>query len=151
MAELSKTAAAAAKAVARGEAKKEEKRSNDYIIADLRNNRASGLHVSPTAVDVLFEEYDRTIKELKEVSEDRAQFSINNTELESQVKNLAAHVEELEKENAGLKTLVQMYQENANKTAAVLSTIAETNPPTPELEPQSSPSQVVGEGHDVVV
>jgi hypothetical protein len=65
MAELSKTAKAAKAAVERSQVKKKEVRSTEAILADLRNNRASGLHVSPTDVDVLFAEYDRITAAVK--------------------------------------------------------------------------------------
>ena len=57
MADISKTAKAAMKA---GVSKdKKDERSDERAIAELRANRAAGLHVSPTDVDILFVEYDK--------------------------------------------------------------------------------------------
>jgi len=63
MTELSKTAKAAQKAVAVGEvaSKKKEERTPEKAIVELRGNRASGLHVSPTDVDMLLAEFDKVV------------------------------------------------------------------------------------------
>jgi|SRR5690242_15813822 len=58
MSGLSKTARAAMRAGSAGEQQKQKVRTTEEIIRDLRNNRASHLHVSPTDVDVLLAEYD---------------------------------------------------------------------------------------------
>ncbi len=56
--ELSKTARAAQRAVEAGQAKKKEERTPEKAIAELRLNRASGLYIAPTDVDMLLVEYD---------------------------------------------------------------------------------------------
>lgn len=61
MAELSKTARAAMKAVQAGQAKKVVERTPEMAIRDLRLNRDAHLHVSPTDVDVLLVEYDKAL------------------------------------------------------------------------------------------
>ena len=45
--------------------KKTEERSVDKVIADIRSNRASKLHVPATDVDVLLADYDKTLAEIK--------------------------------------------------------------------------------------
>lgn len=58
---------AADRATKKGQAPKAvETRPVERIIRDVRENRAAGLHVSPTDVDVLLTEYDKLIADLQQ-------------------------------------------------------------------------------------
>jgi uncharacterized protein Yka (UPF0111/DUF47 family) len=59
MANLSKTAAAAQKAVERGQQKAKVERTTEQIIRDIRNHLDSSLAVTPNDVRALLAEYDK--------------------------------------------------------------------------------------------
>jgi hypothetical protein len=63
MSNLSKTAAAAQKAVERGQSKEKAVRSTEKIISDIRNHLDARLAVTPDDVRILLAEYDKLSKE----------------------------------------------------------------------------------------